>query len=83
MECVCMWLCVQIFTEETFLNPKVLSEGLETAQGMGVDFRLIPVSILDAFPSGISCTPRSGVLVWLVGGAVVVSGMTQKNLGPR
>lgn len=40
---------MQIFTEV----PEVLSEVLETGQGMGADFRLIPVSILDSFPSGI------------------------------
>lgn len=45
---MCMYvICVQIFTEEKFLNPEVLSEVLETGQGMGADFRLIPVLILD------------------------------------
>lgn len=66
-----------------FLNPEVLSEVLEAGKGGGVDFRLTPVSMLDAFPSGITCGLKTGLLVRLVRDAMSVSRMTKKNMSPH
>lgn len=65
--CVC-----RCMLKRGFLNPEVLSEVLQTGKGEGADFRLTPVSVLDAFPSGITCALKTVLLVWLVRDAMSV-----------
>lgn len=66
-----------------FLNPEILNEVLQTGERGEVDFRLTPVSMLDAFSSGITCALKTGLLVWLIRDAMSVSRMTKKSISPH
>lgn len=76
-----MCLCVLIYAEERV--PEPLSEILQTEKGGEEDFRQTTISMLDTFPSWMTCALKTSIHVWLFRDAVLVSRVTKKNMSPH